>query len=214
MAESFLLPRKDLLGRTHGDVDEIDRDGNMIARSILRTLPAQHPKHDFITCLTADTYVLPSASLVARHAFDAVRVFDKTLSGYEDNDRFLSRRSRNQNGQAYPTAVRENSDDPPIHIRPILPAPAGAKDKSPMGPGHCGTPGFAPRVLNSKGFLRRTCRESGGKGLRLLRAGYDNIFPDRPVTKRRVHSGIESHSHRMALSRMVRRLAAGWALTG
>ena len=32
-----------------------------------------------------------------------------------------------------PSAVRANSDDPPIHIRPIVPASAGARDKNPVG---------------------------------------------------------------------------------
>ena len=65
----------------------------------------------------------------------------------------LSRTSRNQEGTASPSAVRATLDDPPIRIRPILPASAGAKDKNPVGSGHYGTPSFAPRVLNRKGFF-------------------------------------------------------------
>lgn len=34
-------------------------------------------------------FVLPSASLISRRAFDAVGGFDETLSGYEDDDLFL-----------------------------------------------------------------------------------------------------------------------------
>ena len=68
-------------------------------------------------------------------------------------------------GKAFPSAVRANLDDPPIHIRPIVPASAGAKDKNPVGSGHYGTLSIAPRWLNRNGFLCRKCQESGGKGL-------------------------------------------------
>jgi hypothetical protein len=48
--------------------------------------------------------------------------------------------------------MRANLDDPPIHIRPIVPASAGAKDKNPVGSSHYGTPIIAPRFLNRNGF--------------------------------------------------------------
>ena len=35
--------------------------------------------------------------------------------------------------QTHPPAVRANLDDPPIHIRPGIPASAGAKNKKPCG---------------------------------------------------------------------------------
>jgi hypothetical protein len=50
--------------------------------------------------------------------------------------RFLSRTSRNQKGKLLPSAVRANLDDPPIHIRPIVPASAGAKEKNHVGSCH------------------------------------------------------------------------------
>ena len=46
---------------------------------------------------------------------------------------YLSRTSRNQKGRAAPSAVRTNSDDPPIHIRPIIPAISGWKQKNELG---------------------------------------------------------------------------------
>ena len=79
--------------------------------------------------------------------------------------RILSRMNRNQKGSTTPSAVRANLDDPPIHIRPIVPASAGAKDKNPVGSGHYGTLNIAPRLLNRNGFLCRKCQESGAKGL-------------------------------------------------
>jgi hypothetical protein len=77
--------------------------------------------------------------------------------------------NRNQKGSTTPSAVRANLDDPPIHIRPIVPASAGAKDKNPVGSGHYGTLNIAPRLLNRNGFLCRKCQESGGKGLKIDR---------------------------------------------
>jgi integrase len=42
-------------------------------------------------------------------------------------------------GKDSPSAVRANLDDPPIHIRPIVPAFSGCKAKEPFGSGHYGT---------------------------------------------------------------------------
>jgi hypothetical protein len=47
----------------------------------------------------------------------------------------ISRMNRNQR-QRYPSAVRANLDGPPIHICPIVPASAGAKEKNHVGSGH------------------------------------------------------------------------------
>jgi hypothetical protein len=43
----------------------------------------------------------------------------------------LSRLNRNQKIKTVPSAVRANSDDPPIHMRLIVSASAGAKDTNP-----------------------------------------------------------------------------------
>ena len=59
----------------------------------------------------------------------------------------LSRRSRNQKGNTSPSAVRAISDDPPIRIRPVIPASAGAEDKNPVGSSHYGPPNIAPRFF-------------------------------------------------------------------
>ena len=55
--------------------------------------------------------------------------------------------------QDSPSAVRAILDDPPIHIRPILPAAAGAKDKNLVGSGHYGAWIVASRLLDRKEFL-------------------------------------------------------------
>lgn len=76
-------------GWVYSDVDEIDADGQMICQAVLSTLPTEHPKRTLFACLREDMYVLPSASLISRKAFDAVGGFDERLSGYEDDDLFL-----------------------------------------------------------------------------------------------------------------------------
>jgi glycosyltransferase involved in cell wall biosynthesis/SAM-dependent methyltransferase len=76
-------------GWVYSNVDEIDADGQMICQAVLSTLRTEHPKRNLFACLREDMYVLPSASLISRKAFDDVGGFDERLSGYEDDDLFL-----------------------------------------------------------------------------------------------------------------------------
>src|SRR3984957_6706354 len=90
LARPFLQTRTIELGWTYSNVDEIDGQGRMVARSVLRFFDnVQHPKRDVHGCLSTDMYVLPSASLISRKAFAAVGGFDERLRGYEDDDLFL-----------------------------------------------------------------------------------------------------------------------------
>ena len=90
LAGPFLQTRTIVLGWTYSNVDEIDGQGRMVARSVLRLFDnVQHPKRDVHGCLSTDMYVLPSASLISRKAFAAVGGFDERLRGYEDDDLFL-----------------------------------------------------------------------------------------------------------------------------
>jgi glycosyltransferase involved in cell wall biosynthesis len=77
------------LGWVYSDLDEIDTDGLMVTHSFLSTLPTEHPKRNLFACLREDMFVLPSASLISRSAFEAIGGFDERLSGYEDDDLFL-----------------------------------------------------------------------------------------------------------------------------
>jgi glycosyltransferase involved in cell wall biosynthesis len=77
------------LGWVYSNLDEINEVGQMVCRSFLTSLPARHPKRSLIDCLRTDMYVLPSASLISRTAFDEVGGFDEQLCGYEDDDLFL-----------------------------------------------------------------------------------------------------------------------------
>jgi glycosyltransferase involved in cell wall biosynthesis len=90
LAKPFMEPHAIELGWTYSNLDEIDEQGRLIMRSVLRLFDkVQHPKRDVHACLRTDMYVLPSASLISRRAFEAVGGFDEQLRGYEDDDLFL-----------------------------------------------------------------------------------------------------------------------------
>lgn len=79
------------LGWVYSDLDEIDGDGHMVCQSFLahRGHGAPHPKRDIYNFIQREVYIIPSASLISRDAFNAVGGFDERLSGYEDDDLFL-----------------------------------------------------------------------------------------------------------------------------
>jgi glycosyltransferase involved in cell wall biosynthesis len=77
------------LGWVYSNLDEIDERGDLVNRRMFDRMPITHPKHRLFNCLSEDMFVLPSASLISREAFDAVGGFDERLSGYEDDDLFL-----------------------------------------------------------------------------------------------------------------------------
>jgi hypothetical protein len=57
-------------------------------------------------------------------------------------------------------------DDPPIHIRPVVPANAGAKAKNPVGSTLFSTPMVALLRHSGHKILRTCCRESARKRLK------------------------------------------------
>jgi glycosyltransferase involved in cell wall biosynthesis len=77
------------LGWVYSDLDQVDIDWNMVCHEFLQTMPTQHPKRDIVVCLQQDMFILPSAALITREAFESVGGFDERLSGYEDDDLFL-----------------------------------------------------------------------------------------------------------------------------
>jgi glycosyltransferase involved in cell wall biosynthesis len=77
------------IGWAYSNVDQIDECGRLVCRQFLTRLGAPHPKLDLFTCLDRDMFVLPSAALIDRRAFEEVGGFDERLSGYEDDDLFL-----------------------------------------------------------------------------------------------------------------------------
>jgi glycosyltransferase involved in cell wall biosynthesis len=89
LVRPFSRSRQLPIGWVYGNLDEIDEAGRMMTRSILRFTPRPHPKRELLTCLRSDMFVLPSATIFSREAFDAVGGFDELLSGFEDDDLFL-----------------------------------------------------------------------------------------------------------------------------
>jgi glycosyltransferase involved in cell wall biosynthesis len=91
--KNLLLPftedTSELLGWTYSNLDEITVDGHLRLRGALSGRRGEHPKMDLHKCLRNDMFVLPSAAMISRAAFDAVGGFDEELSGYEDDDLFV-----------------------------------------------------------------------------------------------------------------------------
>lgn len=75
-------------GFVYADLYEADGAGNVITTSMIRDLAA-HPKTSIGQLLREDMYVLPSASLTSRVAFEAVGGFDVQFMGFEDDDLFM-----------------------------------------------------------------------------------------------------------------------------
>ncbi|WP_019994697.1 glycosyltransferase family 2 protein [Aureimonas ureilytica] len=75
-------------GWVYGELFEADGDGQVVRTSIV-SHHSSHPKTSLADLLANDMHVLPSASLIAREAFEAVDGFDEQFMGYEDDDLFL-----------------------------------------------------------------------------------------------------------------------------
>jgi GT2 family glycosyltransferase len=67
---------------------EADEEGNVIRPSMVKEYSV-HPKHSIIDLLRSDMFILPSASLIDRQAYQAVGGFDEQFTGYEDDDLFM-----------------------------------------------------------------------------------------------------------------------------
>jgi len=77
------------LGWTFSDVDAINENGTVFQRQLLHIRSLNHDRTSLAECLTRDMFILPSATIISRAAFDAVQGFDERLSGYEDDDFFM-----------------------------------------------------------------------------------------------------------------------------
>jgi len=76
------------LGYVYGDLWEADGDGNIVSNEMIKNF-STHPKRNLQVMLRHDMFVLPSASLIRRAAFEAVAGFDTQFIGCEDDDLFL-----------------------------------------------------------------------------------------------------------------------------
>jgi glycosyltransferase involved in cell wall biosynthesis len=89
LSAPFAHEHEPALGWTYSDLDHFDGSDRLVSRSCLTRVPCSHPKTNLWDCLRYDLFILPSASLISREAFEAVGGFDERLSGYEDDDLFL-----------------------------------------------------------------------------------------------------------------------------
>jgi glycosyltransferase involved in cell wall biosynthesis len=86
----FIESDTNLLAYTYSNLDRIDREGTMIHHGYLDYFKTEeHPKRTLVGCLKEHMYILPSASLISKVAFDAVGGFDERLIGYEDDELFI-----------------------------------------------------------------------------------------------------------------------------
>jgi glycosyltransferase involved in cell wall biosynthesis len=77
-------------GWVYSSVDEIGDNDELYRMDCLSVGNSIHPKKTISQCLSADMFVIPSATIVSKKAFDDVGGFDERLSGYEDDDLFLN----------------------------------------------------------------------------------------------------------------------------
>jgi glycosyltransferase involved in cell wall biosynthesis len=89
LKRQFIKPKVRNLALVYGNLDFVDRRGQMIARRCLDQGDSRHPKESLRQCLETDLFILPGASLVTKEAIVKAGMFDERLSGYEDDDLFL-----------------------------------------------------------------------------------------------------------------------------
>lgn len=90
LERSFVDAKDNSLAYVYSNLDRIDREGAMVQRNYLNHLKIEEkPKRTLIGCLKGDMYILPSATLISKSAFQHVNGFDERLRGYEDDDLFL-----------------------------------------------------------------------------------------------------------------------------
>ena len=77
------------LGWSFSDADAMDENGTVFQRQLLHVRSLNHDRSSLVECLSRDMFILPSAAIVSRAAFDAVKGFDERLSGCEDDDFFM-----------------------------------------------------------------------------------------------------------------------------
>ena len=76
-------------GFLYADLKIADVDGNIFFTTIVKIKSTENPKTSLINLLKDDMFVLPSASIISRKAFEAVGGFDEQFTGYEDDDLFM-----------------------------------------------------------------------------------------------------------------------------
>ncbi len=78
-----------MFGWSYGDLWHADEEGKVLNRSLLSDAKSKHPKVDIKEMLSNDLFILPSAALISRKAYEDVGGFDEQFRGYEDDDLFI-----------------------------------------------------------------------------------------------------------------------------
>ncbi len=89
LVRPFLEERYPEIGWVYSSVDEIGEGDELKRIDCLSFTDSVHPKKTIDQCLASDMFVIPSATLISKKAFDDVGGFDERLSGYEDDDLFV-----------------------------------------------------------------------------------------------------------------------------
>jgi glycosyltransferase involved in cell wall biosynthesis len=90
LEQAFVDAQNPRLAYVYSNLDRIDDEGGMVLRGCLDYFKIEEqPKRTLVGCLKANMYILPSASLILKSAFQSVHGFDERLRGYEDDDLFL-----------------------------------------------------------------------------------------------------------------------------
>jgi glycosyltransferase involved in cell wall biosynthesis len=78
-----------MLGWVYSNLNQIDENGKTVINGLLDHVASIHPKKHLGNCIKEDMFILPSASIIRKKAFESIGGFDERLSGYEDDDLFL-----------------------------------------------------------------------------------------------------------------------------
>jgi glycosyltransferase involved in cell wall biosynthesis len=88
LANEIVAPKTRPTGYIYGNLDRIDSMGRMVDHQFLNAI-SSHPKRSLCHCISNDMFIVPSATIVSRQAFNEIGGFDEVLCGYEDDDMFL-----------------------------------------------------------------------------------------------------------------------------
>ena len=75
-------------GYVYGDAVEADGMGNILRYGMIKE-HALHPKSHIVHFIGQDCFILPSAMMITKNAFNSISGFDEQFTGYEDDDLVL-----------------------------------------------------------------------------------------------------------------------------
>lgn len=76
------------LAYTYGDLWRATEAGTVVSHSCIKS-ESEHPHKELRTMIKTNMFILPSATLISKDAFQALGGFDEQFRGYEDDDLFI-----------------------------------------------------------------------------------------------------------------------------